>query len=137
VAKPLGLLVDRQYVLDKLSNGGSVIVDARVQRFYDGDPTGNPRDGHITGAVNIPYLDLINSETNEIKTSEQLQSYFTPVAPGKDKELVSYCFIGQTASVVYLAGRSLGYSMKLYDGSMQEWSRIDSCPMEKSPPKGN
>ena len=66
--------------------------------------------------------------------TDQLQNYFTPVA-GKDKELVTYCFIGQTASVVYFAGRLLGYHMKLYDGSMQEWSRIKELPMETTPKK--
>jgi len=44
--------------------------------------------------------------------------------------MVTYCFIGQTASVVYMAGRILGYPMKLYDGSLQEWSRIKELPME-------
>ena len=53
---------------------------------------------------------------------------------GKDKELVAYCFVGQTASVVYLGGRILGYSMKLYDGSMQEWSRIKELPLESKKP---
>jgi thiosulfate/3-mercaptopyruvate sulfurtransferase len=33
--------------------------------------------------------------------------------------------------VDYLAGRSLGYRMKVYDGSMQEWSRDPNLPMEK------
>jgi len=133
-AKPAGLLVDRFYVQERLNTGTSTIVDARLKRFYDGDPSGYPRDGHITGAKNIPYTELINS-TNFFKPADSLRQYFTPVAPAKDKELVSYCFIGQSASVVYLAGRALGYNMKLYDGSMQEWSRIEECPMEKSPGK--
>ncbi|MFN3839901.1 MAG: sulfurtransferase [Cyclobacteriaceae bacterium] len=133
-AKPTGLLVDRNYVMDKLKTGSSTIVDARLKRFYDGDPTGYPRDGHIAGAMNIPYTELLNA-SNLFKPVDSLQHYFGSIAPLKDKELVSYCFIGQSASVVYLAGRALGYPMKLYDGSMQEWSRIEECPMEKSPGK--
>lgn len=133
-ANPTGLLVDRFYVQDKLNTGASTIIDARLKRFYDGEPSGYPRDGHITGAKNIPYAELLNAN-NFFKPADSLQILFTPVAPAKDKELVSYCFVGQSASVVYLAGRALGYNMKLYDGSMQEWSRIDQCPMEKSPDK--
>jgi thiosulfate/3-mercaptopyruvate sulfurtransferase len=114
-----------------MKSDAGVVVDARMQRFYDGEPTGNPRDGHIAGAKNIPYTEMVD-QANFFKPADQLQNYFTTVAD-KNKELVTYCFIGQTASVVYMAGRILGYNMKLYDGSMQEWSRIESLPMEKTP----
>jgi 3-mercaptopyruvate sulfurtransferase SseA len=50
----------------------------------------------------------------------------------KSKEIVLYCFIGQTACVDYVAGRSLGYTIKVYNGSMQEWSRDEKLPMEKT-----
>jgi thiosulfate/3-mercaptopyruvate sulfurtransferase len=123
------LLVDKDYVLKDLNSGAGVIVDARMQRFYDGEPTGNPRDGHITGAKNIPYTEMVD-QSNLFKSQSDLQGYFTPVVPDKSKEVVAYCFIGQTASVVYVAGRILGYDMKLYDGSLEEWSRIESLPME-------
>jgi thiosulfate/3-mercaptopyruvate sulfurtransferase len=125
----LGFIVDKNYVLKSLNSSSKVIVDARMKKFYDGEPVGNPRDGHIAGAKNIPYPDLIDPN-NFIKPLDQLQGYFTPVVDSKEKEIVTYCFIGQTASVVYLAGRVLGYNMKLYDGSMQEWSRIKELPME-------
>jgi thiosulfate/3-mercaptopyruvate sulfurtransferase len=132
-AKPQGLLVDKEYVLKTLKSNDGLVVDARMQRFYDGEPTGNPRDGHITGAKNIPYTELVD-EANFFKPLDKLESYFVPIA-GKDKELVVYCFIGQTASVVYMAGRMLDYNVKLYDGSLQEWSRKDELPMEKTEPK--
>jgi thiosulfate/3-mercaptopyruvate sulfurtransferase len=122
------LLVDKEYVLKTLSSSTGTVADARAQRYYDGEPTGNPRDGHITGAGNIPYTELTDA-SGMIKPEAELEKYFTPVA-SKDKEIVTYCFIGQTASVVYLAGRVLGYNMKLYDGSMQEWSRLENLPME-------
>jgi thiosulfate/3-mercaptopyruvate sulfurtransferase len=126
---PGSLLVGKDYVLNDLNTQKGIVVDARMTRFYDGDPVGNPRDGHIAGAKNIPYTEMVDA-ANLFKPEDQLQAYFTPVAPDKSKEIVTYCFIGQTASVVYMAGRILGYDMKLYDGSMQEWSRIESLPME-------
>jgi thiosulfate/3-mercaptopyruvate sulfurtransferase len=117
------LLVDKDYVLQSLKTRSAEVVDARMKRFYDGDPTGNPRDGHITGALNLAY---------SIKPTEVLLKNFQAVLPDKNKEVVTYCFIGQTASVIYLTGRSLGYNVKVYDGSMQEWSRIPELPMEKT-----
>jgi thiosulfate/3-mercaptopyruvate sulfurtransferase len=131
VATDNGLLVNKEYVQNALESNTSEVVDARLKRFYDGDPTGNPRDGHISGAKNIPYPDMVDS-TNIFKPIEMLEKNFTNVVPDKQKEVVFYCFIGQTASVDYLVGRSLGYKMKLYDGSIQEWSRIPEFPMEKT-----
>jgi thiosulfate/3-mercaptopyruvate sulfurtransferase len=125
------VLVDKNYVMKSLQAKSADVVDARMKRFYDGDPTGNPRDGHISGALNLPYTDMIDS-TNNIKPMDVLSKNFQAVVPDKGKEIVTYCFIGQTASVIYLTGRSLGYNVKLYDGSMQEWSRIPELPMEKT-----
>jgi len=125
------LLVDKDYVLHSLKTKSAEVVDARMKRFYDGDPTGNPRDGHIAGALNLAYTDMIDS-TNSIKPTEVLLKNFQAVLPDKNKEVVTYCFIGQTASVIYLTGRSLGYNVKVYDGSMQEWSRMPELPMEKT-----
>ena len=125
------VMVDKNYVMRSLQTGSADIVDARIKRFYDGDPTGNPRDGHIKGALNLAFSDMIDS-TNCIKSQDVLSKNFQAVVPDKGKEIVTYCFIGQTASVIYLTGRSLGYNVKLYDGSMQEWSRLPELPMEKT-----
>lgn len=129
--KDEGLIGDKEYVKSKLNSESEIIVDARMKRFYDGEPVGNPRDGHIAGAKNIPYTEMVEA-TNVFKSEDQLLAYFSPVSETK-KPMVVYCFIGQTACVVYMAGRILGYSMKMYDGSMQEWSRIKDLPMEVTP----
>jgi thiosulfate/3-mercaptopyruvate sulfurtransferase len=126
------LLVSKDYVLKTLQSDKGLVVDARAKNWYDGDATGNPRDGHIAGAKNIYFAEMIDT-SNKFKPTDSLKGYFVPVAT-PEKELVTYCFIGQTASVIYMAGRILGYEMKLYDGSMQEWSRVESLPMEKTKP---
>lgn len=130
VVKLNRLLVDKDYVLKTLKSD-NVVVDARMKNYYDGDVPTYVREGHIVGAKNIPYTELVDVN-NMFKPNDQLASYFAPVIPDVKKEAVAYCFIGQTASVVYLAGRALGYDMKLYDGSMQEWSFDESLPMEKT-----
>lgn len=131
-ASPLPIIVDKDYVKSKLDAANTSIVDARFKRFYDGEPVGYPRNGHIKGAKNIPYNEMVN-DANIFKSKDELATYFTPISTNKENEIVMYCFIGQTASVVYLAGRLLGYPMKLYDGSMEEWSRIPELPMETTP----
>jgi thiosulfate/3-mercaptopyruvate sulfurtransferase len=130
VVKAGNLLVDKDYVLNTLNSDKGVVVDARAKEYYDGAPVGNPRDGHIKGALNIYYANMVDQETYLFKPVDSLSYYFSPVVPDKKREVVTYCFIGQTASVLYMSGRILGYDMKLYDGSMQEWSRIDDLPME-------
>ncbi len=124
------LLVDKDYVLKTLQSPSNVVVDARAKNIYDGEPTGYLRNGHITGAKNIYFIDMVDQESNKFKSTDSLKTYFESVVPSKKSEVVAYCFIGQTASVVYMAGRILGYDMKLYDGSMQEWSWLENLPME-------
>lgn len=125
------LLVNKEYVQKVRQSPSSVVVDARAKNIYDGEATsGYARSGHIAGAKNIYFVDLVDQTTNMYKPVDSLKNYFTPVVPDKKTEVVTYCFIGQTASVVYLAGRILGYDMKLYDGSMQEWNYLENLPME-------
>lgn len=131
-ANPQPIIVDKEYVKSKLESPTTSIVDARLKRYYDGEPVGYPRNGHIKGAKNIPFNEMVN-EKNLFKSKDELAPYFNPVSTNKENEIVMYCFIGQTASMVYLAGRVMGYPMKLYDGSMEEWSRIPELPMETTP----
>lgn len=126
------LIVDKNYVLKTMDSDKGVIVDARAKQYYDGEPVGNPRNGHIKSALNIYYGDMIDQNTYLFKPVDSLAGKFTPVVPDKKKEIVTYCFIGQTASVIYMTGRLLGYNVKLYDGSMQEWSRLEELPMEET-----
>jgi len=45
---------------------------------------------------------------------------------------VSYCHIGQQATLLYFVARYLGLSARLYDGSFQDWSRRFELPVVSS-----
>ena len=47
-----------------------------------------------------------------------------------DDTVIGYCHIGQQATAMLFAARSLGHRVLLYDGSFQDWSRHTDFPVE-------
>lgn len=80
----------------------------------------------IPGSVNIPYTDIYQSQKpHRLRTPEELQDLFKQVSVSPEQEVVLYCGIGYTASLLYLAARVLGYPrVRLYDGSLAEWKAL-------------
>ncbi|REJ77518.1 MAG: sulfurtransferase [Acidobacteria bacterium] len=106
------------------------IIDSRDERFYDGSAVGgHPRGGHLPGSKNIPYNSIVDEE-NRLKDDETLRKMFEGAGVRPYDTVVTYCHIGQQASLVYFAARKLGYKVKLYDGSFQEWSANRELPLE-------
>jgi len=130
VFAPVPVFVDKDQVLKAQASGSALILDARAKGYYEGEAYGYPRNGRIKGALNLPYQGVFEPN-GMLKPTEELSRQFSTLVPDRSKPIYAYCFTGQTASMVYLAGRALGYDMKIYDGSMQEWSRDPKLPMEK------
>ena len=125
---PSGRFVaDAAYVQGRMNQPAATIVDAREARFYKGEGGGQPRPGHIPGAVNVPFVSLLDG--SRIKDEPALREIFTASGVKPGTEVVSYCHIGQQASLVWLAARILGHEARLYDGSFEDWSGRDDLPV--------
>lgn len=109
-------------------DGTSAIVDARLPRFFEGDGGGYPRPGHIPTAVNIP-LNTVSTPDGKLRVPSELKRLFVGAGVTDGKPVVTYCHIGQQASLLWFAATLAGYDAKMFDGSFQEWSRTERMPI--------
>ena len=126
------IIVDATYVNANLRHAGVDIVDARNVEFYTGAKIPNgQRAGHIPGASNITYSTLVDDK-GKLKPIDTLQEKFQAAGIKSGDRVVSYCHIGQQASLIYFVARYLGYDARLYDGSWEDWSKRAELPAETS-----
>jgi thiosulfate/3-mercaptopyruvate sulfurtransferase len=130
------LVVDAAWVQAHSGRPGIVLIDARQRKYWDGSAKDDgPRPGHIPGAQSLPFEELWNDD-GFILGRDSLQAHFRAVGFQPGDTVVVYCHIGQRATAVLLAARLLGYPVRLYDGSYQEWGRRSDLPVENPTAKG-
>jgi len=126
--------ISKEEVLAKLNNENPTIIDARPPERYSGtvQEENSDRSGHITGAVNIPYYEVSRDDSTHLfKSKEALGALFEDHMLHKDSTIITYCGTGILASNLYFTARLLGYKVRFYDGSFQEWGKDESLPVSK------
>jgi thiosulfate/3-mercaptopyruvate sulfurtransferase len=130
------VIASADWVHANVRHPGAAIIDARASAFYTGERAGGNHDGteqragHIPGATNIPFNTLVDEKGYFLKP-DQLKQKFTAASVKPGDRVVSYCHIGQQATVVYFTARYLGYDARLYDGSFEDWNAHSDWPVEK------
>lgn len=134
------VVTKKDYIKNQI--GKAIIVDVREVPFYSGQQklAFVAKGGHIKGAVNLPSGQIFAKDTGadgkEIWTYKDLNTLKTMALPvvGNDlsKEIIVYCDSGRVASAWwFILSEALGYKdVKNYDGSMEEWTKDDTAPVE-------
>jgi len=110
----------------------TLLLDVRSEAEYKGSLR-NPRSGHVPGARWWPWVQAVKFEQGFISAPvDELQGSLQSLALNQSKPVIAYCQTGHRAARTYLTLRRLGYEqVKLYDGSMAEWTRNKTLPLKK------
>jgi thiosulfate/3-mercaptopyruvate sulfurtransferase len=128
------IVVDVAWVKAHLNAPGFRIIDGRSANFYDGVADGGVRKGHIAGAGSVPF-NTVTDDSLRLKSPAELRALFAKAGVAPGDTVVGYCHIGQQATAMLFAARSLGHPVLLYDGSFTEWERLPAAdaPVETAP----
>jgi thiosulfate/3-mercaptopyruvate sulfurtransferase len=127
------LFVGKEQVLASLHDPKTVSVNALMPELHRGDgPSRYGRAGRIPGSVNVPAATLLDPKTKAFVPLDEAQTKFQAAGVEKEKQVIAYCGGGISATVDLFLLHQLGYeNLTLYDGSMGEWAKDESLPIEK------
>ena len=110
-------LVSREAVESAMNDPNAVLVDTR-------DPS-EFAAGHIPGAVNLDWRELVDDDTRGLKPRDGLRSILDAHDVTPDRHVVLYCNTARRISHTYVVLSSLGYDdIAFYEGSLTEWEAV-------------
>jgi thiosulfate/3-mercaptopyruvate sulfurtransferase len=132
-AKPrAGYFVDKHETLGASADRDTVVVNALGPQFHRGlEPSRYGRPGRIPGSVNVSAATLFDPTTKAFVPLTEAEAKFAAQGVARDKRVIAYCGGGISATIDLFLLHRLGYdNLSLYDGSMGEWAKDESLPIE-------
>lgn len=115
-----------------VADGAAQVVDARSAGRFHGvepEPRAGLRSGHMPGARNVPYPNLLNPD-GTLKADAELAAILHEAGVDPARPVVASCGSGVSATVPLLALHVLGADeLALYDGSWSEWGGRSDTPV--------
>ncbi len=112
---------------------GVKFIDARPPDVYRGEVKIWARNGHIPGAVNIPWKTLVEeNNTHKLKTIADLKAAFAAKGFTQADDIIVYCGTSREASLEYFVLKHLLKfpKVRLYEGSWAEYSNHADAAIE-------
>ncbi len=124
------LFADRDAVLAAIGDASVCTVNALSPDVHSGESDMSyGRKGHIAGSVNVFYDELL--EEGRFRDVDGLRTALEAKGLLSAPRVISYCGGGISATIDAFACLLAGQErVAVYDGSMSEWVRDESLPME-------
>ena len=120
-------------ILSNVAAQTELVLDARASGRFTGatpEPRAGMRSGHMPGAANLPYTDLLNAD-GTFRPVAELQSCFAAAGVDGTRPVVTSCGSGVTACILTLGLKLAGLPEgAVYDGSWTEWGGRSDTPVE-------
>lgn len=134
-----GAVRNFEQVHEALESGAAQVVDMRSRgRFagLDPEPRSGVPSGHMPGAINLPFTELVGPE-GRLLPADELRRLMLRSGLHLGQPVIGTCGSGTSACALLLALRTLGQDdVALYDGSWTEWvsraGAIETGPAQSS-----
>ena len=131
--------VDDVMAVVDTKNAGIALIDHRPQgQFLGINKSGvAQRYGTVPGARNAPAMWATVNDGGSFRSAEELNAIYAAAGIPSEGSIISFCNTGHWASVGWFVSHEIlgNKQAKMYDGSMAEWSRNTSRPMQTLVPK--
>jgi thiosulfate/3-mercaptopyruvate sulfurtransferase len=124
------VIAEKQDVLDSLEKAEVTVWDARSPEEYAGTKVVAAKGGHIPGAINLDWLELMDRDAN-LRLRQDIAELIT--SRGITGEIITHCQTHHRSGLTYLAGRLLGLNIRAYHGSWSEWGNDPDTPVTTGP----
>jgi thiosulfate/3-mercaptopyruvate sulfurtransferase len=131
------LVRDKRALLENLSTRREQVVDARASGRFDGSTEESwpgRRRGHIPSSRNLPYDQVTDPRTRQLRSAEELSELFRGAGVELDRPIVTSCGSGVTACALAFTLHLIGHpGAAVHDGSWSEWGLPGDTPVETGP----
>lgn len=131
--------VSKEELLERAADDDRPLVCGLPAGSFTGaDPTRYARRGRIPNSVNVSSRDLFTADGHVRSRVELILAYTSAgvdVAANTPAEVLLYCGGGISAAANALTLAAIGTTaVRIYDGSLEEWSADPSLPLEVGTP---
>jgi thiosulfate/3-mercaptopyruvate sulfurtransferase len=122
-------IAEKDEVLASLNDANTQIWDARSPEEYMGEKVFAARGGHIPGAINCDWLELMDRQKG-LRLRQDIADLVSAKGFESSNRIITHCQTHHRSGLTYLVGKILGLDIKAYHGSWAEWGNDSDTPID-------
>ena len=125
-----GPIAEAEDILAGLDDPGFLVWDCRSAEEFAGRKVTAARAGHIPGAVNLDWLELMD-RGRQLRLTDGVEALLDRHGITPDRDIVTHCQTHHRSGLTYMTARLLGFpKIRAYHGSWSEWGNRFDTPVE-------
>lgn len=123
------VIAETEDVLASIDNDSVIVWDARSPEEYAGTRVVAARGGHVPGAINLDWLELMD-RNRQLRLVENYRELIAEKGFDQAETVLTHCQTHHRSGLTYLVGKLAGLNIRAYHGSWSEWGNDPDTPIE-------